>query len=810
MKTITKTAISNLKHNKNRSILIGIAIMLTTCLLMIIGTSAIGVVKYSVANAGLKYGNFHGGYFRVTEEQVEKIKHHAEFTEVGITETIATLQIQKADGTLVYMDDKAYGMGNMVLEEGHMPHNENEIVAQKELFEYLGSTAKVGDTVTLYYRVKGEGEILEKDFVICGILSSSKLNNLRKMYGAVVSKDFCTSTIPKEERSFDVLFNILGEDTLTYEEMQNNIKDLAETLGIKKSNIRTNDGYLRWVTDPGTEVIVSCLVIGILVMLFSTLVIYNIFYVGIIQKVQEFGKLRAMGTTKKQLKGIILREGMILALFSIPIGILLGYLISNIGFEYLIFKLMEEMISIEIAKISLFNFPIILLVVTVSLLTVYLSLKKPMKIASTVSPVEAIKFQGDNDHKIKKRNGYETVNLYRLTMSNIVRNKKRTVTTILTMGLSCVLFVTIANLASSMSAEYATRRTIEKGDFHIELNYKVDDKTYLENNLNYLQQQNFMGNDFIKEIKGIDGVTKVETRNTLLAKISCDSYPENNRMKGINVLSREDYQARKKDCKRGIIDYDKAVMENGIAYTYDYFFEELGYEIGDKIKFELYDGDKIIPFEATLQASTTSTDTTFIMTEDTLKQLGFKGNLTTHTFIYCEKDKENTVESALNSIVGRSEYYNIESFSNALHISKFSIRMTTAPIYGLLSVLGIIGFMNMANTLITSIVTRKREFGILQAIGLTNKQLVKMIQAEGLVFTIGTLIVSLTVGNVFGYWFFLYAKDKGIIGVNTYHFPLVEIVIMVVVLLGMQMFLSFYLSKNIQKEALIERIRYQE
>uniref|UniRef100_UPI00272CF260 ABC transporter permease n=1 Tax=Vallitalea guaymasensis TaxID=1185412 RepID=UPI00272CF260 len=283
---------------------------------------------------------------------------------------------------------------------------------------------------------------------------------------------------------------------------------------------------------------------------------------------------------------------------------------------------------------------------------------------------------------------------------------------------------------------------------------------------------------------------------------------EDERLMGINVLSREDYEARIKECKKGVMDYDKAVSENGIAYTYDYFFEQYGYEIGDKLTFEFYDGDRVIKFEAVLQASTNSTDTTFIMTEDTFKKLGFKENITSHIFIYCEKDKVKSVGNMIDNITSRSEYYSMKAYTELLDQSKFSIRLLVVPVYGLLIVLGIIGFMNMANTLITSIITRKREFGILQAIGLTNKQLGKMLQAEGLVFTIGTLIIALTVGNFFGYQLFLGAKRTGMIGISTYHFPFKELLIMTISLLAMQSLLSIYMSRYIQKDALIDRIRY--
>ena len=66
--------------------------------------------------------------------------------------------------------------------------------------------------------------------------------------------------------------------------------------------------------------------------------------------------------------------------------------------------------------------------------------------------------------------------------------------------------------------------------------------------------------------------------------------------------------------------------------------------------------------------------------------------------------------------------------------------------YSFLLLIGMITFMNMANTMILNVITRKRELGVLQAVGMTNKQLNKMLRNEGLLFTLGSVVISLVVG----------------------------------------------------------------
>lgn len=118
---------------------------------------------------------------------------------------------------------------------------------------------------------------------------------------------------------------------------------MGKELGLKEQDVRLNDGYLNWALEPPVETIVVCMAIVVLVVVFSSLVIYNIFHVSIIQKIKEYGKLKAIGATKKQLKEVILQEGMVLAGVSIPLGLIVGFIVSRIGFTLIIEKTLLKM-----------------------------------------------------------------------------------------------------------------------------------------------------------------------------------------------------------------------------------------------------------------------------------------------------------------------------------------------------------------------------------------------------------------------------------------------------------------------------------
>ena len=185
------------------------------------------------------------------------------------------------------------------------------------------------------------------------------------------------------------------------------------------------------------------------------------------------------------------------------------------------------------------------------------------------------------------------------------------------------------------------------------------------------------------------------------------------------------------------------VKENGTVYLWDYFLDENGYRIGEKISMDLLDGKRKVPLTLKIAGSSNShLDASWAMTEETFKKFHVKGDLTSEIYVSCRPEKKLAVEKQLRKLTGGSEFYDLLSYDDAYRTADLSIGFLRDSLYALLFVIGIIGFMNMANTLITSIVTRKKELGILQALGMTNVQLARMLQMEGLIFTAGTLLIS--------------------------------------------------------------------
>ena len=141
---------------------------------------------------------------------------------------------------------------------------------------------------------------------------------------------------------------------------------------------------------------------------------------------------------------------------------------------------------------------------------------------------------------------------------------------------------------------------------------------------------------------------------------------------------------------------------------------------------------------------------------------------------------------------------------------KSAMATTSGATYAFLGILALISVMNLINTMLNSVHVRKKELGMMQAIGMSDSQLMKMLQMEGLFYTLGTLVISIGLGSLAGYPVFLYAKEEGLFEITTYHYPLTAAIVISVVLLLIQVLLAAGLSRSVRKNSLIERIRFSE
>ncbi|MGI5824928.1 MAG: FtsX-like permease family protein [Bacillota bacterium] len=820
MISIRKLAESRIKYNKSRTCLTVIAIMLTTVLLAGLGTSAVGLLDMQRQQAAAT-SNVHATFRHLDEEQISALANHVDLEAAEAGGIVADINYEKMNGYLTYnrvlKEGLEYGVGNVT--EGHLPEKADEIASSVPFFERMGVEPKIGNTFSIDFRVNGEGQIVTREFTICGILSSvdmSKAEGIsdnRIVYSAQISEELLDELISPAERDSWVQLRVKGEDSLNYDEMKARIESLAADIGCDaEKDVSLNNEYLYTMTDPGSEMVGIVGGLALLIIFFSGMVIYSIYYVSVITDVQEIGKLKALGASKKQIKKMLLSEGMLVSVLAIPPGVIIGYLIPYLAFPPVMNKMASATLSaVAIEQYHMFSLPVLLGVVATVLVTVYISLLKPMRMAAKISPVEAIRYQ-ESSRGTKLRKGNREVNLLRLSAANLTRNKRRTVVTMLTMALSCVLFMSLAGVINSMNPEDIARRNVDEGDFKLTLDYSFNDREYPENNLDNLQIENIFNDDLQETIKNIDGVENVAVGDAVLAGSGFESelFAEDGRV-NMGYFDEAEADVYKKELEQGSIDYQSMAENNGVIFTSEKFMEEYGLEIGDEISFEIYDGKRQVTLNAVLAAGINDGGSPmFLMPKEVWDKLDLQVNTITDLYITADQDKYDEVKTTLQSVADSSEHFALYSIDEEMQMGRMSVNIVKYPLYVILIMIAVIGFMNLINTMITSIVTRKRELGVLQAIGLSDRQLSRMLTGEGLVFTVGTLLASFTLGNILGYLIFLWGKDTGFMSVSVYHYPIWETVGLLLVMVIGQIVVAAVINKRVHKESLIDRIRSGE
>ena len=225
----------------------------------------------------------------------------------------------------------------------------------------------------------------------------------------------------------------------------------------------------------------------------------------------------------------------------------------------------------------------------------------------------------------------------------------------------------------------------------------------------------------------------------------------------------------------------------------------------------MYDGSNTIPLEIKLSASIDSSNSAyFLIPKEVFNNLGLEFDCTTDLYVYVDKSKYSTAKSKLQMIEQSNEDLILYSLDEEMELGKMATISIKYSMYVILIMIAVIGFINLINTMIASIITRKHELGVLQAIGLSNRQLTRMLAGEGFVFILGTLLASVTLGNIFGYLMFLWGKKEHFLSLTTYHFPLLETAGLALMLILGQLAITYFIKMHIGKESLIDRIRNSE
>ena len=820
MKMTTRVAYCNMRHYKSKNILIGIAIILTTLLLFVIPSIGKDMVEVNFAVINKIYPTWHALYRNVDESTVMKLAAHHDVKTYGLRSDAGYMNLEDATVSMMYMDRTGMELYKVKLKEGQLPQKENDIVVSKGILEALGQNGKIGDTITVPYQIlKDDGldYTNEKEFLICGFLADNESSKEQKQYTSLVSEAFLKAEIPVEQVKYRFLLQVNGQKGNTTADYTETIQNIARQFGISEDDMNINKEYLAAnYVDPATiPVIVGIMLI---VVLAGIITIYSVYYVSMNQRVREFGKLKAIGATKRQLRQIVLREGMGVALFAIPIGLLIGTVAVKVVLLQFVEHAKDSNVLITEAykvvakgEVQLYYWWIYLLAIAVTLCTVYLSLMKPMRMAAKVSEIEAMRYQGGSKRQKSSRKGYQFLNIGRLTKRNLAENKKKSTITIVSMAVTGIFVMMVATVLSCANPMESAKSSIV-GQYEISPIVESGNKEHPEYEWAEVQKNNPLNEGLKQQIEELDGVERVDVFTAL--KVSGGPFEEEIGSEFINGVPEEYAEELKKGITEGNVTYeelksgDKVILDRALLHWYP------DIKVGDKLKLNIHDGDNTFQKEIEVAAigdygRGLTNYNCLIMAKEGAEKLTIN-NSSSYFQVIADKDYDEALEASLQAIVDGSGRLQMRTWKNEYDTWENAIQMTRGACYAFIIILAAISIMNLINTMINSVHVRKKELGMMQAIGMSDRQLMKMLQLEGIFYTVGTLIISIGVGSLAGYPLFLYAKRTGMFDISTYHYPVTAAIIIILTLFVIQMLLAIFIAKSVRKDSLIERIRFSE
>ena len=458
----------SLKTGRMRNIFVSITIVLAAALL----TAILMFVQGQRTETARELSHAQqAGYYELTDEQVQAL---ASDERIAYQIRVKTGVLSDMDGFSVmpyYVSELSDEIRVGELEEGAMPEKENEVAVQGAMLERMGIEPEVGSSVTLDFY---DGN--EETFTVSGILAGGEGS---KQFSVFFSEAYAENGSQLKDMPYEV-YDLIGSDA-----------------GIEREYINPSKAYLDSLTIDSQQILL-CVLVGGVILLACVLVIYGVFYLSVIGRIHQFGQLRTIGMTKKQLKKFVSREGRLLFLRSVPIGIVIGgvagYFMRPRGFSILNTLIIAAAVFVVIYIITM------------------LSVHKPAKIAGNVSPMEALRYVPQDGMKQSSgRKQCRNLTPAGLGIMNFSRNRKKAAITMLSLGLGGILFMTAATYMSSFSKEnYARQGDFQEAEFII--GYSPSAIELNENGLSGMQADTPLGDEMIGQIASIDGVEKVTER----------------------------------------------------------------------------------------------------------------------------------------------------------------------------------------------------------------------------------------------------------------------------------------------------------
>lgn len=852
------------KKNRIRNLAAILAIMLTAFLFTSITSLVFSMSSSVQLSMQMQKGSKADGDIRyLTEEQYEELQNSDFIKEAGCRRFVGFAS--NASGHMVeinYADPVQQELTFCTPTHGKAPKKANEIATTDQALEALGVEAKVGETVPVEFTLRGE--TYQYEMVVSGWWEAANDTGSLLIVSEQFVKDnpeiFVNTYAEDREIAGTYMADVVLKDK---RHIQKQLQEFARSVGGEPEQMNA-DNYIACsqnqvgnaMLQPG--MMLSAVVFVLLFVVSGYLLIYNIFDISVMQDVRQYGLLRTIGTSTRQIKKIVNRQALWLTLIGLPLGLLFGFLVSRMLLPVVMKFFQANALNAMQVSVS----PLIFLIAAVfTIFTVMISTRKPARKAARISPLEAIRYTGQEKKKTKETKRTHGTKLSYMAFSNLGRNKRRSVFIVLSMLLCIVLFNSIIVITQSMDEEKWISRST-KTDFTVYNSVAVNGVSPFQYREDGLPASVV---DLINQQKGVEK-ERILYRNTRDdSDVTVDYKFED--LVCIAEETEEDYVSKAYENGSSLrivpgtedgyfgnvfgvsesfwedvtiyegennLDALKEKMETGDYVIVGTIIDRLTGEaeeetqlqqqlqVGDSITFSK-DGKEektcTILAKATVVATEYETyagangatyiggDAPFLYMSDTkFKELYEEPTIFSYSFNAGQGQKEN-LEGFLADFTGENTsvaYTSTKLLQEQLASNRDIVLLVGGMIGVILAFAGLINFTNM---MVTNIITRRYEFAAMQSIGMTNRQLRRLIMDEGLYYAVGADVIGGLLAVILGITVLKNVLNSPSMWYFTLRFTLVPALFIAVIYLILAAVIPVVVLHFFNKGSVVERLR---
>ena len=409
-----KLANRSIKADKRRNIFIIVTIAFAACLMTVLALYTFG--KSHELKTFLQ-GRYQAAVIDVDLETINDLRQDSNIEMVGTEDLVDSFRVDDYTLNVNFRDSN-----NLYLYStefvGNLPDKENEVAVSEAYLKHIGRPVELNQEIELPLQ-NGKNA----NFTVCGLLHDDGAN---RRYQVLVSDSFLQSYF-QDHIPYNATLRIMGSGSFKEDELKNLIKSCLTPYGIREEQIAYSSSYFDSVDNSSRDML-GVAAISILIVIACSTVIYSLFYISVVGKVKEYGRLRVIGMTQKQIKRMVKRESWQLSRTSIPLGIVVGCLIGYVlvpkGWNWLN------------------TLAIIVVISILTELSVVLSIRKPIKIAASISPIEAVRISTTTENeKLNTKKLRRKLTPENLAKIGFMRNHKKVILTLISLGFSGIAFV---------------------------------------------------------------------------------------------------------------------------------------------------------------------------------------------------------------------------------------------------------------------------------------------------------------------------------------------------------------------------------